>query len=73
MALLLAKTLQPSIMLVEEAVLSLHVLDTMLVQIRQLFRGFDVVHVLDMTLGEDQVDLFQRALCRLWVVNVDKR
>ena len=46
-------------MLVEEPVLSLHLLDTMLVQVRQLFGSLNVVHIFDMTLGENQINLFK--------------
>lgn len=60
-------------MFVEEAVLPLHLLNAMLVKIRQLFRSFDIVHVLEMALGEDEVDLFERAPCGLGIVDVYNR
>lgn len=58
-ARLLAKNLQTTIVLVEEPVLTLHLLDAVLVQIWQFLRGLDIIHVLHVTLREDQVDLFK--------------
>jgi hypothetical protein len=60
------------IVIVEEPVLSLHVLDTLLVEIGQLLRCFDIAHVLEETLGKDEIDFFQAALGCLGVVDVDK-
>jgi hypothetical protein len=60
------------IVIVEEAVLSLHVLDTLLVEIGQFLRCFDVAHVLEEALGKNEIDFFQAALGCLGVVDVDE-
>jgi hypothetical protein len=44
----------------------------MLVQVGQFFGGLDIIHVLEVALGENQVDLFERSLGRLWVVDIDE-
>ncbi|XPS76212.1 hypothetical protein M3J09_008268 [Ascochyta lentis] len=72
MTLFLAKNLKSSIALVEEAVLALHLLDTVLIQMRQLFGRFDIIHLLNVAFCEDQVNLLERASRRLRVVEVDE-
>jgi hypothetical protein len=60
------------IFVVEETVLPLHLLDTAGIEERQLLCSLDITHILQVTLCEDQIDLFQTALLRFWIKYVDE-
>jgi|SRR5690242_10611496 len=57
--LFLAQNLKSCVELVKETVLALHLLDTMLVEVRQFFCSLHIIHVFDMALCEDQIDFLQ--------------
>jgi hypothetical protein len=60
------------IIIVKESVLSLHLLDTAWIKERQLFCSLHVAHILQMTLGEDQINLFKRASLCFRIEDVDE-
>ena len=54
-----------------DAILIIHSLDLIIRQPRELFSSPDISHILNITLGEDQVDFFQAAVGSLGVKEVN--
>lgn len=59
------------LLLITEAVAAGDILNLLIGEVRQLLAGAHVAHVLDETLGEDEIDLLETALLGLWVQEVD--
>lgn len=57
---------------IDESVVAGGLLDLAIVQVWKLFRSLDIGHVLDVSLGEDKIDLLKGALLGLRVEEVDE-